>query len=160
MVWHLTHLRKGHLEVFCVCNFGRLCALLGSASGMSVGSSASGSQGIVNAIVDSSSVTVRSHNVYGLADQWGLFSGGKSVIGIDRGAVLSSSRADAAVVLYMHDPPRNTSGNALLSRVLPPNNNATYDAVKLRLSFSCNRPSTRVPFRYVFGSNEFAYTLQ
>jgi hypothetical protein len=59
----------------------------------------------------------------------------------------------------MHDPPRNTSGNALLSRLLPPNNNATYDAVTLRLSFSCTRPSTRVQLRYVFGSNEFAYTL-
>jgi hypothetical protein len=81
------------------------------------------------------------------------------VIGIYRGAVLSSSLADAAVVLYLHDPPRNTSGNALLSRVLPPNNNATYDSVTLRLSFSCTRPSTRVQFCYVFGSNEFAYTL-
>jgi hypothetical protein len=81
------------------------------------------------------------------------------VIGIDRGVVLSSSLADAAVVLYMHDPPRNTSGNALLRRMLPPNNNATYDAVTQRLSFSCTRPSTRVPFRYVFGSNEFAYAL-
>jgi hypothetical protein len=129
-----------------------LVALLGAASGMSVGSPASGSQGIVDSIVDSTSVTVQSHNLYGLADQWGLFFGGASAIGMDHGVVLSSSVTTGAVGAYM--PDHVATG---LSRVLPPNNNATYDAVTLRLAFTCSRPSTRVQFRYVFGSNEFAY---
>jgi hypothetical protein len=135
-----------------------LVALLGAASGTSVGSPASGLQGIVDSIVDSTSVTVQSHNLYGLPGQWGLFFGGASAIGMDHG-VLSSSVIAGAVGAYMHDhvlTGHNTSGNAMLSRVLPPNNNATYDAVTLRLAYTCNRPSTRVQFRYVIGSNEFA----
>lgn len=80
---------------------------------------------------------------------------------MDHGVVLSSSVITGVVVAYPLDHVmtghNNTSGNAMLSRVLPPDNNATYDAVTLRLAFTRNRPSTRVQFRYVFGSNEFAY---
>ena len=96
--------------------------LLGSASGMSVGSSASGVQGVVNSIVDSTSVTVQSYNLYGLPDQWGLFFGGTSAIGMDHGVVLSSSVIAGAVGIYMHDhlaTGHNTTGNAMLSEPHP-----------------------------------------